>query len=138
MHTGLVILRQIGPPARLAQQLDDISHLYQFEDNTQWVDDDKPRDGALNQSITGWGDAKGNWVEGCTKGFAIFAWDGDIPVKVAGPYSRRDKAERALAGAKPKVMTEFDIDEEDVEVTKGGARVTTETFTPGKKKPFEA
>lgn len=123
MNTGLFILRQIDPPQRLAEQLDAIGHLYTFENGSQWVDDDKPRDAALNQSITGWGSAGGTWVEGCTKGFGIFAWDGDIPVQVAGPYSRRDRAERALAGAKPKVMTEFDIEEED---------------KPPKKKPFEA
>lgn len=123
MNTGLFILRQIDPPSALARQLDEINHLWSFEDGTQWVDDDKVRDVALNQSITGWIDAAQRPVEGCTTGFGIFAWDGDVPVKVAGPYSRRDKAERAMAGARPKVMTEFDIDEEDA---------------PPKKKPFEA
>ena len=127
MNTGLFILRQIDPPQRLADQLDALGHLYQFEDGTQWVDDDRPRDTALNDSIVGWwsgqppNQVKGG--DGCTVGFGIFSWDGDVPVKVAGPYSRRDRAERALAGAKPRVMTEFDIEEED---------------KPPKKKPFEA
>ena len=133
MNTSLSLLRQINPPPRLLEQLESINHAFQFEDGTVWVDDALPRDAALNQSITGWGDEKGQWQAGCTVGWGIF--DGDLN-KLAF-YKDLVKALTAMARAKPVIVTEFELDQEDAptEVTPGGAQVTTEL---GKKKPFEA
>jgi len=132
VNTSLSLLRQINPPNALLEQLDALNHAYQFEDGTVWVNDAVVRDVALNQSITGWGDAGGRWQAGCTVGWGIF--DGELN-KLAF-YKDLGKAITAMDRAKPVIVTEFELEQEDAEVTPGGAQVTTEVL--GKKRPFEA
>lgn len=135
MNTGLFLLRRIDPPARLYAQLDEIGHITEFEDGTKWVNDAEVRDVALNHSITGWADGNGQWVQGCTVGWGIF----DSDLNKHAFYTKLPNAVKALETAKPVIITEFELEQEETEVTPGGAKVTTEVLpAQGRRKPFEA
>ena len=122
MNTSLFLLRRIDPPAALLKQLDEIGHAKTFENGQVYVDDDAMRDAALNQSITGWVDKSGNFIPGCTIGWGIF--DDDYTEHAF--YRDYAKANTALTRAKPVIVTEFELEQEEGEVI---------ADTP-KKKPF--
>lgn len=129
---GLFILRQIDPPALLVKALTELpskahpgyQQLIELESGEFWTSDADVRDVSLNHAITGWEDDRKNWNAGCTKGFGIF--DSDFTRHAY--YRDLGAAERALAGAKPKFVTEFDIPSEEPEPVEPKQR----------KKPFEA
>jgi hypothetical protein len=77
------------------------SQLIEFQDGTQWVDNDYPRDGEITAEI----------MEH-TGRFAVATPDDEI---VGGPYARLDKAEAARDGAKIKLDVDVDIEPEATE-----------------------
>ena len=122
MNTSLFLLRRIDPAPLLLKQLDDIGHAKTFENGKVYVDDDAMRDAALNQAITGWEDKSGNFIPGCTIGWGIF--DDDYTEHAF--YRDFTKARTALERAKPVIVTEFELEQEEGLVIED---------TP-KKKPF--
>ena len=112
MNTSLFLLRRIDPPPMLLKQLEEIGHAQVFENGAIYVDDDVMRDVALNQTITGWEDKTGAFIPGCTLGWGIF----DSDFKEHAFYRDHAKAQIAMDRAKPVIVTEFELEQEEGQI----------------------
>lgn len=98
MDANLFLMRQINPSPVLYDRLNELSQLTELQDGTLWVDDNIVRDAEYNEEIV---------TPEVTVGWGLFDYDGRLHAK----YSRLDKAERALAGARV-VLPAVEVDVE--------------------------
>ena len=96
----LIILRQVvGLSPEVESYLEDHGQLVEYDDGTQWVDNDQPRSQPYTDEIMLH-----------TGHFAVADPNKEI---VGGPYASLARAEQARAGAKIQLSVEVELPDED-------------------------
>jgi hypothetical protein len=100
MDTSVFLLREIQPSQDLYDVLSKLDQLWEFQDGTIWWNDQQATEPEYAHEIIS-----------TTKAFGLFS-DPNAP-NLHARYSTLERAQKALASAKPVIKTELDIEDEE-------------------------